>query len=446
MNRLYALNFRLFVSLKLTIAIFIGLGIALFSGMFWDQTALLEDHFANITSPIIAKIFLLFEMYDVYHSWWFGVLILLLALNLIACSIARLPNIWIDAKRPLKKINDSIFKKASQKKVLNVKHLKIPLFSKNEETWKENGIQYFFYEQHPFARCGVYIVHSALLFIMFGSIIVTQLGISGLMNIQEGKSSQNVLINNAGKINKLHQLNFLVHCNQFKLKTHTDESPFEYESDLSIYSLDDNKSSIINKTIKVNEPLEYGGYTFYQSSYNTIGKPKSINISVANRSKDNEDKFTNYHIQIGETVQIKGTNDFADKIKILEYFEDYANFGSAIRLEHDNSQFVVFKKYPEFDAEVRNGKFNIIFNGLDWNFSTGISVTKSPGISIVFTGFAIMFIGLYITFGMNQRRYYAKAIPTSSERFELILAGICNRYPQAFKKEFEQIVNQYKFL
>src|SRR3989338_3065019 len=100
MPRLYAKTFSLFASLKLTLLIMIGLGTALFMGMFWDQTQTLEKHFEHIQSPIVLKIFLFLELGDVFHSWWFGVLVLLLALNLIACSIARLPKIWVDARNP----------------------------------------------------------------------------------------------------------------------------------------------------------------------------------------------------------------------------------------------------------------------------------------------------------------------------------------------------------
>lgn len=442
MNRLYALNFRLFVSLKLTILIFIGLGIALFSGMFWDQTASVESHLNDIKNPIFLYFFLLFEMYDVYHSWWFGVLILLLALNLIACSIVRLPKIWKDARNPIEKLNNSLFHEAAQKAFLNIESLHLPLFSKKEKTWKEGDIQYFFYERQRYARYGVYIVHGALLLIMFGSIVNTQFGISGIMNIPEGQSSQTILLSNFNKNNKNHRLNFFVRCNDFRLKTYTDGSPFEYESDLSIYSHSDYKNALLNKTIRVNEPLTYKGYTFYQSSFSTIGKPISVSIAIT----ESNGHVVNYHPKIGEVIQINKDSNSMNKIRILEYYEDYANLGSAIRLEHNNSQFIVFKKYPEFDKMVRKGAISIIFYDLDWNFSTGISVTRSPGISIVFFGFIAMFIGLYVAFGMNQRRYYGKITPASNKSLELTLAGFCYKYPQAFKKEFEQIVNKYKSL
>ncbi len=428
MRRLYAKTFSLFASLKLTLVIMVGLGLALFTGMFWDQTSSLDKHLEGVQSPLARKLFLFLELNDVFHSWWFGILVLLLALNLIACSIARLPKIWIDARNPVKKPDD---KKLPFQTNLIVSQIKTPIFGPNEETWIENNQRYVFFEKHKYARCGVYVIHTALLFIMFGSIIATQAGVDGMMLIPEGGIEHLVSAKGPGGVLYSHDLGFAVSCTDFRLKTYTDGSPMAYESDLAIFDKKDLSTPIVTKTIKVNDPLEYQGYTFYQASYQALEGEKRLNLKIGPHGGP----LKSYQVKPGEKI---------GDIIPTEIYEDYAGLGSAVQIQQGDTQFVVFRKYPEFDSQVRRGSLDIIYQGFDEPYATGISVGKVPCVSFVFAGFVIMFVGLYMAFCMNQRRYYAKITPLENGKFELILGGISNRYPQAFEQEFKKIVSQHQ--
>ena len=48
-----------------------------------------------------------------YHSWWFILLLSLLTINLIACSIKRLPRIWKTITQPVMVMDDSLEKTLS---------------------------------------------------------------------------------------------------------------------------------------------------------------------------------------------------------------------------------------------------------------------------------------------------------------------------------------------
>ena len=55
----------------------------------------------------------------------------------------------------------------------------------------------------------------------------------------------------------------------------------EYESDLIIKDLDGNE--LAKQTVRVNNPLNYNNYTFYQSTFRKISNTeKSINILIKN--------------------------------------------------------------------------------------------------------------------------------------------------------------------
>lgn len=428
MHRLYAKTFSLFASLKLTMVVMIGLSAALFTGMFWDQTQSLDKHLEGVSNLYARKLFLFLELNDVFHSWWFGILVLLLALNLIACSIARLPKIWIDCRNPVKNLDH---KKLPLKETLLVSQVKTPIFGSQEETWVEKNSRYIFFQKQNYARCGVYIIHTALLFIMFGSIIATQTGIDGMMLIPEGRYEHLVSAKGPAGVLYSHDLGFAVSCTDFRLKTYTDGSPMAYESDLAIFDKSDFNTPIITKTIRVNDPLEYKGYTFYQASYQALEGEKRLNLKIGPHGGP----LKIYQVKPGEKI---------GDIIPTEVYEDYAGLGSAVQIKQGETEFVVFRKYPEFDSQVRRGNLDVIYAGFDAPYATGISVGKVPCISFVFTGFIMMFFGLVVAFCMNQRRYYAKITPLEGGNFELVLGAISNRYPQAFEQEFKKIVSQYQ--
>src|SRR5688500_18821422 len=88
-------------SLRLTLVVLLSLIACLFVGMFWDQTLTLDEHLATMQPASFAyRTFRFFELNDIFHSWWFSLVVLALALNLIACSFERRPKIWIDIHNP----------------------------------------------------------------------------------------------------------------------------------------------------------------------------------------------------------------------------------------------------------------------------------------------------------------------------------------------------------
>ncbi|MBL4817802.1 MAG: cytochrome c biogenesis protein ResB, partial [Deltaproteobacteria bacterium] len=185
------------------------------------------------------------------------------------------------------------------------------------------------------------------------------------------------------------------------------------------------------------EPLEFEGYTFYQASYQPLDGKKFVNLRIGPHGG----KLESYQVEQGDLKNISPGN-----IQVTELYEDYAGLGPAVQVKQADAQFVVFRKYPDFDAQVRRGEWDVVFSGFDEPYATGVSVGKVPGLWAVFAGFIIMFMGLYMAFGMSQRRYYARITRLANSQFELCLAGVSHRYPQAFEKEFLNLVNQYRSL
>ena len=115
---------------------------------------------------------------DVFHAWWFVLLLSLVSLSIIAASIQRFPNAWRYYSRPYKSPDEN-FRKALPTSCL------IPINDDEERALstaeralhkagfhpehivRENSFS-LFGERNRFSEMAVYIVHASLLLIFLG--------------------------------------------------------------------------------------------------------------------------------------------------------------------------------------------------------------------------------------------------------------------------------------
>lgn len=141
------------------------------------------------------------------------------------------------------------------------------------------------------------LIHAGCLFILIGAMFGSNAGHqfakwffhidkipSGFMIIDEGQSENRVV---AKDKHILGQLPFNIKLNDFRIEyyeagyaTQMPRMPRDYFSDVVV--VEDGKE-IIQKTIEVNHPLHYGGYHFYQYSYDEVAGRYTI-LSVTSDS------------------------------------------------------------------------------------------------------------------------------------------------------------------
>jgi cytochrome c biogenesis protein len=80
-------------SLKLTITLLIIIAVASILGTIIPQQYEGGESFRHL-GPGLVKVFNSLQLFDMYHSVWFIILMGLLSLNLIVCSLNRLPASW----------------------------------------------------------------------------------------------------------------------------------------------------------------------------------------------------------------------------------------------------------------------------------------------------------------------------------------------------------------
>src|SRR5579863_3241588 len=85
------------------------------------------DEMQRAYSPQVLRLLDGLGLTDVFHAWWFVLLLSLVSLSIIAASVQRFPNAWRFFSRPYKSPDES-FRKALPT------HKSIPIKNEDEET------------------------------------------------------------------------------------------------------------------------------------------------------------------------------------------------------------------------------------------------------------------------------------------------------------------------
>ena len=442
--------YDLFRSLKLTISLLILLAILSIIGTLIAQNASRLDYIQRY-GPGLYEVLNFFNLFNMYHSWWFSTILLLLVINLITCSMQRFPGVWrqISHKPRTSGLEDSMLKALPY-----VEKVRAPgqAGAKTEEDIRSNLKKWFrnprrmenesavtlYSEKGRFSRLGVYITHLSLLVILIGGLIGSQFGFKGFVNILEGETVDQIYERGEDKeIPK--PLSFSVRCDDFNITYY--DLPGRKEKHVkeytSIITILDNGKEVLKESVRVNHPLRYKGLTFYQANYGAIH-----NVTLGIQWAGKKEK-TVFKVLEGATVPVPNANNF---IRLLKAEHQVHNFGEGVQVvlfkpNQEPRPFWLLKAFPKFD-EQRKDEFILTFEGFTEKEYTGLQVTKDPGVWVVWIGCGLMIIGLIVSFFFSHQRVWVR-IPKDPGG-EIVLAGSTNKNRVGFEKTFGQLVDRVR--
>jgi cytochrome c biogenesis protein len=291
-----------------------------------------------------------------------------------------------------------------------------------------------FSEKGRFSRLGVPITHLSILIILIGGIIGSLYGFKGNVNILEGDTVDQIFLRTKDKeIPK--PIDFSVRCDDFNITYYNlpgrkEKHVKEYTSIITIL---DSGKEVLKKTVQVNHPLHYKGLAFYQSNYGAIH-----DVTLGIQWKGKKEKTT-FKVLEGNTVPVPNTNG---SIRLLQYAHEVHNFGEGVQVvlfepNREPRPFWLLKAFPKFD-EQRKDEFILTFEGFTEKEYTGLSVTKDPGVWVVWIGCGLMIFGLIVSFFFSHQRVWVR-IPKSPGG-EIVLAGSANKNRVSFEKTFGELV------
>ncbi len=383
-----------------------------------------------------------FDLFDMYHSWWFELLLMLFLINLIACTWERLPAIFKmmsspKLQIPIEKVNafkekQTIAYKGGREKLLIILTNKLKEIYKKPVHTKSADGDFLYLEKGRIARFGPYITHIGLIVIFIGVLIGSFMGFSAYVNLVPGQSADRI---RALRGNKIITLPFTIKVNSFKAEFYDSGRPKAYKSDLSLFS---GGNQVAHKIIDVNKPLTYKGITIYQASYGQAGA-SSFRLSLSNNRK----KVNNISLKLNHKYNI---ND-KTYIAVLDYSPNYQGFGPTIlvgvykgnKLQNTS---IYLQRYPDFHGSEAVNGYKIKLIKVDESLYTGLQVAKDPGTPYVAVGAITLVIGLIMSFLSYRRRLWIY-IPNKFKN-DFIIAGVADKNKFSFELEFKKIVDKLK--
>lgn len=447
---------KFFASLRPLAFIFTSLVISILIGSFIIQRFNADEgQIERAYSPETIKIFEFFGFFDLFHSPWFVFLVFLLGVNVICASI----EMWPRHVKLSKTIDPELSETAMKNQAVTTefalssppvkehftallkKHFKAP------QVFEKDGKLRFFVNKMRFGYFGVYVVHAGLIIIMIGGIIGSIDGYEGQMALMEGESSNKILMRKTAGPRRNKILDFSIKCHGISIETYENGSTKDYFSDLEVFGKDGR--SIGKHRLQVNEPLTYGGVSFYQANYGKqkVNEEKFYNLKMIDRKTR---KVTDLKIsedaeefRIPETDKVIAVTNYHDNPQ-MPTDTGVEELGETIRFElrdgNQNEFVTIFKDYPEIDGELRPKASTLFaFTGMTEEFElkeiTGLQASRDPGAPIVFFGCAVLMIGIMWAFFTSHQKIWIVV-----DGIRVLVAGRTYRNPVSFKAKFEMLV------
>ena len=389
------------------------------------------DAYVQSYGQFLYRFFSVLDLFDMYHSWWFQLLLLLMTVNIVVCSIDRLKTTGkvIFVKEPTFRL--SRFRQQKDRTVFTDPRPPEALrpvytdylagrfgYHRVEDTPEGFAV---FAEKWRWTRLGVYTVHLSVVLLLAGGIIGSIFGFEGFVNIPEGETVSEIRLRNS---QEKHILPFAIRCNDFNVSFYENGAPREYRSSLSI--IEDGKETV-RKDIIVNDPLRYGGINIFQSSYGSM-PPNRVTLSIT--AGDSGMVYTKT-MEMGERI------DLPEKLGILELhnftpsgqFRGH-NIGETFVARYTSPEgekqvILLPLRFPSFDR-MRKGAFTVAVKDYDKRYYTGLQVTRDPGVWVVYAGFIIMILGCIITFFMSHQRVCIDVVAQGTGS-RVTVAGTANK-------------------
>jgi cytochrome c biogenesis protein len=454
-----------------------------------------DSYYASLT-PAERTVYSALGVLDIYHSWYYNVLLLILSLNIILASIDRFPTAWAYIATPKIKatkdwlLNQKVHRSfnlsadtesaaAEQvKRVFESEKFKT-VVSESETTeygLDEEGRKDFsniirgkqivvFGEAGKYNRIGAYIVHVALLTLFLGHFVALRTGFDADVRMIPGDESDQIQMIqfNLDKRERFNvQLPFSIETTDIQQKLIDPKGSIDVPNTLDWRTQIKIKDPEYGETVadvSLNKPFSYRGYRFFQASAITMGSARNIDVQLTSQADGSQATLT---------IPRNGSANLADgtTVEFQEFLPDFV-FGAEgkpdTRSGEYNNPVAVLGVTPPGGERTRVFAFagNIAENipvgapklGYKWRLS---NYEKSPFahvLSIKYDPYNGAFIAWYFggiglmgalvfVFAFGHRRVWGLIEPSPFGGYAVTLGGDTNRNDAAFEERFAKLAGK----
>lgn len=443
--------FQVFSSVRLVIFLLIVITLASVLGTLIPQHRSPEEYQAKYGD--LSSLLIRMEITRLYQSWWYLSFLFLFALNMVVCTLTRFPSklkrvisppVSIHPNRisafkeheKLKKTGDAAAVKEKLRRALKKRRYRI------KEENKENQC-YILARKKTLGIFGPDIVHTGILIIIFGGILSGIGGFRGNLNIIEGSTAD------------VPHADFQIRLDKFETEYYPSGAVRAWKSTLTVIASGREKTT---ETIKVNHPLSYQGFVFYQSSYGWDWNNPRLDILV--RKPGEESPEERIRISVGEKHTLRDdVTEIAARAFVPDFVITEGNRvttrslqpnNPAVYLESFRSGEVIFRgwvfaEFPDFSPSHPDGEQEISFVLEDFQAPqySGIQVARDPGTNVIWAGCAVLMLGLFAAFYWPSRTLRFHLADFGSHA-EIAAGGESKKNREEFRSEFQSILSELR--
>jgi cytochrome c biogenesis protein len=402
-------------------------------------------------SPQMLRILDAVGLTDVFHSWWFVLLLVLVSASIVAASLQRFPNSWRFFSRPYKRPDESFRRALGTQAQFSIPNPEIGLAA-SENAFRKMGFKpervvanertTLFAERNRVSHLAVYMVHASLLLIFAGWIIDGIFGWRGAVTLIPGQQV-NQLDNRDGRTR---QLPFTLRCDGAGQENYGDGTPKRWWSKLAVL---ENGREITRKEIVVNDPLVYRSVRFYQASYGETGDFETLSVMAIPKAVNAQSST------LVLKAQQEATLDAATRLRVARFIPDFVVqdgqvysrsrelVNPAVQLElvsraTGKAVSVWVGANDEFPPGTES-QYRFRLTGAQMAHFTGLQVSHEPGQWAVWAGCILMGLGLASAFYVVHIRLWAVTLRDAHGHQVLWVGGAANKNRDVFQQKFTQL-------
>ncbi len=380
------------------------------------------------------------QLFNVFNSLLFRILVAALTISLIACSIHRIPGTVRTTTRPRVDVGPAFFEHAPQHEAI-VAHRPLAetraavegvLRARHYRTLAtDDGAIHIYADRFRWLSFSGLVAHIAIVAILLGAIIGGAYGYrDSNFSIAEGATRE--VGNGTGLSVKL--IDFT------DVWDTTTGAPIDYASQVVVYRAG---QQVAAQTIRVNDPLRIDGYTLYQASYGSVARMTIADASGKQLASEGIPFEYGYGKGRGQLAvySIPGTTQTLWIVGPSGGASDPVKPGQVELLVFNSGE-----NAPIADQVVDQGKPTALAS-LTMTFDregqyTRLNVASDPGVPLVWIGALLLVAGFGIRFLLPHKRIWGRITPRGAGA--VIGMATLAQKNVAQGTEFEHIVNDIR--
>lgn len=377
-------------SMKFGIILLGIIGVSSIAGTLIPQDNII-GFYESTYSPMFFKIIKTFSLHKVYSSWWFMLMIGILSINLILCSIKRLPGIIrrIQSKpnleRELNKENH-LFKKEISEEIDVDKFFNKIGFKNIERVENEKGT-FYYSRKNTIGYIGSWLTHVGLLIIILayaiGRIVGFDVYVHGV----------------PGSIQPIEGTEYWIEIEDFDIEFREDHTVEQYISQIKVTDMESEYSE--RGSVRVNHPFRADKMNIYQN-----GTGWALDVEV---KKDNK-KISSKTLYQSE-VYVEDDKNIA--LHFVNFYPDYDDSHGHPHtltpyLNNPKLLYSVFYEGYRVDMNVADMGDEIVWEEYSFTIDnpqmfTLLQVGRDPGMKVAAIGGIILILGIFLAFYIHPK-------------------------------------------